>query len=118
MMRQITLELPEAIFRQAEQAATETQCSVETLLVDSLTVVFSSKDVTTENQPTAFTNVNGKSIHRAMSDKPSAVKPQPARERLLAALAHSPRLKREDAQWLDQLIQDARESSLADELPT
>jgi hypothetical protein len=39
------------------------------------------------------------------------------RDRLLAALESAPRLSKEEAERIDRIIREAREASLADDLP-
>lgn len=61
---------------------------------------------------------------RVPKPEPSSIQPthQPTetkpctRDRLLAAIAHAPRLRSEDAARIDQAVREAREASLADEL--
>jgi hypothetical protein len=48
---------------------------------------------------------------------PNEEKPLSARDRLLTALQSAPRLSREDAEAINAIVREAREASLADELP-
>ena len=60
--------------------------------------------------------VKGQPGVRAPSHRKRAEKPLCARDRLLKVLQSSPRLRREDAEMINRVVQEAREASIADEL--